>query len=68
LLQRNSSALIEIDGGVSLENRDRLCASGADVLVAGNTVFGSPQPKNIIYNLKYATEYDFKQSTHKRMG
>lgn len=68
LLQRNSPALIEIDGGVSLENRDRLCASGADVLVAGNTVFGSSQPNTIIYNLKYANEYDSKQSAHKGMG
>jgi ribulose-phosphate 3-epimerase len=39
ILSNNSSALIEIDGGVTLENRDKLLACGADILVAGNSVF-----------------------------
>lgn len=39
-----SKALIEIDGGVGAENAKKLLATGADVLVAGNSVFGSPDP------------------------
>lgn len=44
LLRANRPTLIEIDGGVSLENAPRLIAAGADVLVAGSFVFGSEQP------------------------
>ena len=44
--------LIEIDGGVNLENASEILAAGADVLVAGNTVFSSPDPKETIKKLK----------------
>ncbi len=44
--------LIEIDGGVSLENASLLVKSGADVLVAGSTVFKSQNPENTISELK----------------
>lgn len=50
---RGLNTLIEIDGGVTLENAASLVKSGADVLVAGNTVFRSPDPKATIYALKY---------------
>jgi ribulose-phosphate 3-epimerase len=43
---------IEIDGGVTLENAASIVAAGADVLVAGNTVFKSSEPKTIIHQLK----------------
>ncbi len=43
--ERSATALIEIDGGVTLDNADRIIKSGADVLVAGNTVFSAPDPK-----------------------
>lgn len=39
-----SKALIEIDGGVGRDNAQRLVRTGADVLVAGNSVFGAPDP------------------------
>jgi ribulose-phosphate 3-epimerase len=39
------SFLIEVDGGVSAENAECLVKSGCDVLVAGNSVFGTPQPE-----------------------
>jgi ribulose-phosphate 3-epimerase len=39
-----SKALIEIDGGVGQQNLERLVSTGADVLVAGNSVFGAPDP------------------------
>ncbi len=39
-----SSALIEVDGGVGTDNHRKLVAHGADVLVAGNSVFGAADP------------------------
>jgi ribulose-phosphate 3-epimerase len=47
-----TSTLIEIDGGVSLNNAKLLTDAGADVLVAGNTVFGSANPAQTIAELK----------------
>ena len=47
-----SNALIEIDGGVDLENALKLKDAGADVLVAGNTVFGAADPVETIGLLK----------------
>ncbi len=52
ILQKNSKALIEIDGGVDLNNIERLIQAGADVFVAGNTVFSSPNPTETIGLLK----------------
>jgi ribulose-phosphate 3-epimerase len=49
---RNPNLLIEIDGGVTLENAAAIVAAGADVLVAGNTVFKSSDPKATIQALK----------------
>lgn len=49
----SSSALIEIDGGVTLDNASEIISAGADVLVAGNTVFASADPKAIISKLKH---------------
>ncbi|MBV2247690.1 MAG: ribulose-phosphate 3-epimerase [Lentimicrobium sp.] len=50
--ETGSHALIEVDGGVSLENAPLLAAAGADVLVAGNTVFSSTDPAKTISLLK----------------
>jgi len=47
-----SAALIEVDGGVDLRNAGKLIAAGADVLVAGNTVFSSADPAGTISLLK----------------
>ncbi len=47
-----SSAKIEIDGGVSLKNAAEIIKAGADVLVAGNAVFSSENPKETIEKLK----------------
>lgn len=52
ILKKNSKALIEIDGGVSLQNAKKLVEHGADVLVAGNTVFTSEHPVQTIQQLK----------------
>ena len=50
--ESDSSALIEIDGGVTLDNAASIIAAGADVLVAGNTVFKSADPVATIAALK----------------
>jgi len=47
-----STALIEIDGGVTLENAPSIVSAGADVLVAGNTVFKATDPVATIAQLK----------------
>ncbi len=54
IISRSSKALIEIDGGVSLENARPLLDAGADVLVAGNVVFSSTTPQEVIRQLKRA--------------
>lgn len=48
----NPKLHIEIDGGVNLENAPLLLKAGADVLVAGSTVFKSKNPKETIKTLK----------------
>lgn len=50
--ERGLQVHIEIDGGVTLENAPSIIAAGADVLVAGNTVFKAADPKGTIAALK----------------
>ncbi len=50
--ERNLDVLIEIDGGVTLENAPSIISAGADVLVAGSTVFKAADPKATIQKLK----------------
>ena len=52
ILSNNSTALIEVDGGVNLENAAKLFNAGADVLVAGNAVFSTSDPQKTIEMLK----------------
>jgi ribulose-phosphate 3-epimerase len=52
ITEKGSQAKIEIDGGVDLNNASKLLAAGANVLVAGNTVFASPNPTEMIAQLK----------------
>lgn len=49
---RNSQALIEVDGGVGQQNAEVILQAGADVLVAGNSVFSAENPNLTIYALK----------------
>lgn len=51
-----ASTLIEIDGGVTLDNAAEIVEAGADVLVAGNTVFSSSDPAATIKKLKQAAK------------
>ncbi|MBL4715770.1 MAG: ribulose-phosphate 3-epimerase [Bacteroidia bacterium] len=48
----NSNCKIEIDGGVNLDNAGPLIKAGADILVAGNTVFAAEDPTDTISKLK----------------
>jgi ribulose-phosphate 3-epimerase len=50
--ETGSKALIEIDGGVTLDNAAEIIGAGAQVLVAGNTVFRSADPIATIAALK----------------
>ena len=47
-----SKAIIEIDGGVNIENAPKLKEVGAEMLVAGSFVFNSPDPVDTIKGLK----------------
>ncbi|MEL6559033.1 MAG: ribulose-phosphate 3-epimerase [Bacteroidota bacterium] len=52
ILQKNSQAIIEIDGGVNLTNAVDLKVAGADMLVAGSFVFNASDPVKTISELK----------------
>jgi len=52
IVKAGSNTLIEIDGGVTIENAADIIAAGADVLVAGSTVFSAPDPMEMIKRLK----------------
>ena len=54
--EKSLNVLIEIDGGVTVENAKELVEAGADVLVAGNTVFSSANPLQTIKELKAVTK------------
>lgn len=53
ILRKRSKALIEVDGGVDIKNAAKLVQCGADVLVAGNSVFGATNPTDAIRQLKH---------------
>jgi len=50
--ERNLSTLIEIDGGVGLQNAEVLLQAGARVLVAGSSVFKAEHPLDVISRMK----------------
>ncbi|WP_085535823.1 ribulose-phosphate 3-epimerase [Massilibacteroides vaginae] len=52
ITRKGLNTLIEVDGGVNFETGKRLLEAGADVLVAGSFVFKSPDPKQVIADLK----------------
>ncbi len=53
IITKNLGTLIEIDGGVALQNAESILQAGADVLVAGNSVFKAENPQLAIYALKH---------------
>lgn len=52
ITQTGAQTKIEVDGGVSLKNAREILNAGADILVAGNAVFGSENPTETIRLLK----------------
>jgi ribulose-phosphate 3-epimerase len=50
--EHNLHAHIEIDGGVGLQNAEIILQAGADVLVAGSSVFAAPDPTKAISDMK----------------
>ena len=50
---KNSKALIEVDGGINLTTGKQIVEAGADVLVAGNSVFKAENPTQMIHQLKH---------------
>ena len=49
---RNSPAVIEVDGGIGLQNAQKVLEAGARVLVAGSAVFGADDPAGVIHQMK----------------
>ena len=49
---RNAQVLIEIDGGVGLQNAEKILQAGANVLVAGSSVFKAEDPELAIQRFK----------------
>ena len=52
IIKKGYNTLIEIDGGVTLENAAEITKAGADILVAGSTVFNAKDPLKTISSLK----------------
>jgi ribulose-phosphate 3-epimerase len=52
IIKKGYNTLIEIDGGVTLENAAEITKAGADILVAGSTVFNSKDSLTTISLLK----------------
>lgn len=52
IIVRNAQVQIEIDGGVGLQNAEKILQAGADVLVAGSSVFKSEHPLETITRMK----------------
>ena len=50
--ERNPACEIEVDGGIGLENIERAVEAGADVLVAGNSVFAADDPAQALRELR----------------
>lgn len=52
IVERNASTLIEVDGGVGLQNAEEILKAGANVLVAGSSVFKARDPESVISKMK----------------
>jgi ribulose-phosphate 3-epimerase len=56
LRREGSSAPIEVDGGIDVHTAPSIVAAGADILVAGNAVFGTRDPEGAIRAIRAAAE------------
>ena len=49
---RGLSTLIQVDGGISLQNAQRICEAGADVLVMGSAFFAETDKKSLVHKIQ----------------
>lgn len=61
--ERNLSPYIEVDGGIGLQNAEKVLQAGANVLVAGNAVLNSDDPNATIHQIKSIGQGGFKNIT-----
>ncbi|MBK9270073.1 MAG: ribulose-phosphate 3-epimerase [Saprospiraceae bacterium] len=59
IIERNLNTLIEVDGGVGLQNAEVILSAGAQVLVAGNAVFNTADPSKTIQQFKMISAGNF---------
>lgn len=52
IIKKNSNALIEVDGGINIENIKLIVEKGADILVIGNAIFSNKNTNKIISDFK----------------
>ncbi len=52
ILKKNSKSLIEVDGGIDLNNAKKLIDAGVDIIVAGSAIFNSSSPSDTILKFK----------------
>ncbi len=52
--ERNPACEIEVDGGIGMDNVARAVQAGADVLVAGNSLFGADDPADALRRMRSA--------------
>lgn len=52
IISKNSKALIEVDGGIDLNNAKQLVGAGANILVAGSSIFKAKNPIDTINKMK----------------
>ncbi len=60
VMERNLSPYIEVDGGIGLQNAERVLQAGANVLVAGNSVLSAADPVSVVAQLKAIGREGFK--------
>jgi ribulose-phosphate 3-epimerase len=60
IIERNAHAIIEVDGGVGPENAQTLLQAGAQVLVAGSSIFKADNPAEAIRHMREAGRHTLK--------
>jgi len=66
VVKRGLEMEIAVDGGVNVETAPKVVEAGADVLVAGTAVFGKPNLKKAIQELREAASKPLKYASHSR--
>jgi ribulose-phosphate 3-epimerase len=59
ILERGLDVRIEIDGGIGIENVGDVVRAGAEMLVAGSSIFGEPDPAEAVGELRRAALASF---------